>query len=298
MGNQNRKKYIWLILIAIVIGIILVLCLQKCGVAVSETAPVEEPNTVILSSDDTITQLPVKADSIKTDDTEAITPKETHKETPKETLTPPEQTSETSEKTSETEKPLQTEITKDNTQEKGVLINGILWATCNVAEPGTFAENPEDPGMLYQWNRKKAWPVKPREVSDWDNTRATGGVWEKVNDPCPKGWRVSTIEDIGKLCDKNLNTIEWVIENGVRCEKITDKANGNFILFPMPGSRHGNDGKLYRVGNGYYWSSDGNIDYKQGYYMLCSEHPNKAVAMEIPHNRNFAFCVRCVAESE
>jgi uncharacterized protein (TIGR02145 family) len=290
MANQNIKKYIGLILIAIAIGIILVLCLQKCDAAVSETAPVEEPNTVVLSSDEAITQLPAKADSVKTDDTEVVTPTETYKETPKETLPPPEQTSETSEETSETE------ITTYNLQEKSVLINGVLWATCNVAEPGTFAENPEDPGMLYQWNRKKAWPVKPREVSGWDSTRATGGVWEKANDPCPKGWRVSTIEDLGKLCDKKLNTIEWVIENGVRCEKITDKANGNFILFPMPGSRHGNDGKRYRVGNGYYWSSDGNIDYKQGYYMLCCESPNKP--MGNPHNRNFAFCVRCVAESE
>ena len=36
----------------------------------------------------------------------------------------------------------------------GVVINGVRWATRNVDKPGTFAANPEDAGMLYQWNRK------------------------------------------------------------------------------------------------------------------------------------------------
>lgn len=40
-----------------------------------------------------------------------------------------------------------------------VEINGVCWATRNVDAPGTFTQNPEDAGMLYQWNRKTAWNV-------------------------------------------------------------------------------------------------------------------------------------------
>jgi uncharacterized protein (TIGR02145 family) len=153
--------------------------------------------------------------------------------------------------------------------------------------------------MLYQWNRKKAWSVKPSEVSDWDNTMPTmptEEVWEKANDPCPKGWRVPTSEEISKLCNKeNVSQEEFVVVNGLRCEKFTDKASGNFILLPMPGSRHGNDGKRYRVGNGLYWSNDGYSKYKEAAYMECCE---RGKPKDIIPNLNFAFCVRCVAESE
>jgi len=41
------------------------------------------------------------------------------------------------------------------TYDEGVVINGVKWATRNVAAPGTFAANPQDAGMFYQWNRKR-----------------------------------------------------------------------------------------------------------------------------------------------
>ena len=33
------------------------------------------------------------------------------------------------------------------TTDPGVMINGIKWATRNIDEPGTFADNPEDVGI-------------------------------------------------------------------------------------------------------------------------------------------------------
>lgn len=39
----------------------------------------------------------------------------------------------------------------------GVVINGVRWATCNVAAPGQFATNPEDAGMFYQWDDTIGW---------------------------------------------------------------------------------------------------------------------------------------------
>ena len=46
-----------------------------------------------------------------------------------------------------------------STSDRGVVINGVKWATRNLDQPGTFAAKPEDSGMFYQWNRKKAWTV-------------------------------------------------------------------------------------------------------------------------------------------
>jgi len=42
-----------------------------------------------------------------------------------------------------------------------------------VAAPGSFATNPEDPGMFYQWNRKTGWPATG-SVTGWNNTTPVG----------------------------------------------------------------------------------------------------------------------------
>ena len=83
--------------------------------------------------------------------------------------------------------------------EVGMLINGIRWATRNVATPGTFVTHPEDAGMFYQWNRKKGWSstdpmINSNGGTTWDNSFPEGDGWEKTNDPCPTGWRVPTYE--------------------------------------------------------------------------------------------------------
>ena len=41
--------------------------------------------------------------------------------------------------------------------DEGVIINGVKWATRNVATLGTFAAKPEDAGMFYQWGHKIGW---------------------------------------------------------------------------------------------------------------------------------------------
>jgi hypothetical protein len=81
--------------------------------------------------------------------------------------------------------------------DEGIEINGVVWATRNVGKPGTFAETPYDPGLLYEWNSKVG--MTDAEYSeairkyheDWDGTVPTfSAIWEKANDPCPKGWHV------------------------------------------------------------------------------------------------------------
>ena len=140
------------------------------------------------------------------------------------------------------------------TYDKGVVINGVKWATRNVAAPGTFAANPEDAGMFYQWNRKKAWPTTGN-ITDWNTTFPEGNTWEKSNDPSPAGWRVPTLNEIETLFDNEKVTHELTEVNGVYGRKFTDKAKGNSIFFPAAGFRYFNDGTLYVDGRGGYWSS-------------------------------------------
>ncbi|MDE5639989.1 MAG: gliding motility-associated C-terminal domain-containing protein [Odoribacter sp.] len=141
----------------------------------------------------------------------------------------------------------------------GVLINDVCWAESNVDEPGTFAATPEVWGMLYQWNRKKGWPTK-QPTSEWTNHSSNGERWETINDPCPKGWRVPTIEELETLLDTSKVACIRTLENEVKGCKFIDKSNSNAVFFPYPGFIHAN---LYYEAEGRYWSntlSDFSID--------------------------------------
>ena len=145
---------------------------------------------------------------------------------------------------------------EDNTNfvtvNEGVVINGVKWATCNVAAPGTFTAKPEDAGMFYQWNRKKAWSATG-DVTNWDSSTPTGDAWEKPNDPSPAGWRVPTLVEIQTLFDTDKVKNKWISQkNGI---EFTDIITGNTLFLPAAGFRD-DDGTLYYVGFlGDYWSS-------------------------------------------
>jgi len=163
-------------------------------------------------------------------------------------------------------------------QETGVVINRVKWLTRNVDKPGTFVANPEDTGMFYQWNRKKAWPATGNVIG-WDTTlldyeevldnlfgslthkqnRKTIDSWEKVNDPSPAGWRVPTLNEIKSLLDTEKIKNELTTQNGVTGRKFTDKATGLSIFLLAAGIRDSNDGTLNATGaTGVYWSSTDN----------------------------------------
>jgi len=177
---------------------------------------------------------------------------------------------------------------------ESVIINGVIWASRNVAAPGTFAANPEDAGMFYQWNRKVAWPATG-DVTNWDISMPTGTAWEKDNDPSPVGWRVPTLEEIQKLLDTEKVRIDWTIVNDVSGREFTDKATCNSIFLPAAGLRHTSVGMLSNVGLGYYWSStqDGNFDY--AYYLFFAYSPNDWWGIG-SNFRNLGLSVRPVAD--
>ncbi len=139
--------------------------------------------------------------------------------------------------------------------EKGVVINGIEWATSNVSAPGTFAGRPEDAGMLYQWNRGIAWS-DTSDLSNWNANTPYGTTWDYENDPSPAGWRVPNFAEMETLLDTNAVRNEWTMINGIEGRKFTDKSTGNFIFLPVTGYRNHNHGVLNSAAtHGYYWCS-------------------------------------------
>ena len=102
-----------------------------------------------------------------------------------------------------------------------VLINGLIWSTRNVGEPGKFVEDIEDCGMYYMFNSKTPWSpdVDPAEykaaVAAYDASQAPSdpnaeivtndlsveraNFWKEENNPCPDAWKVPTMEQVAAL---------------------------------------------------------------------------------------------------
>jgi len=180
--------------------------------------------------------------------------------------------------------------------DKGVVINGVRWATRNVDKPGTFAKNPEDAGMFYQWNRKVGWSGKDPMVNSnggttWDWSEPTGNSWEKANDPSPTGWRVPTEEEFESLRNTTYVKHEWTTENGVEGYRYTDKATGASLFLPAAGNRTYDNGALDDADRyGHYWSS---TPYGSRTYTLSFRDGHFIVHYGYRAN---GFRVRCVAE--
>ena len=156
------------------------------------------------------------------------------------------------------------------------IINGVKWATRNVDAPGTFAANPEDPGMLYQWNRNIGWSAIPSDTT-----------WETANDVCPSGWRVPTVAELGSLAASGS---QWTTQNGVNGRIFG--SGDNTIFLPAAGYRNPTNGALASVGTiGYYWSStvSGTNAFRLSFGSSFVDPGNL-------DDRAFGFSVRCVSE--
>jgi len=87
--------------------------------------------------------------------------------------------------------------------ENEVLINGLVWSTVNIGEPGTFVDSPDDWGMWYQFNRKVGYPGGTPDdpvPENWPAEYINDGTnWLPENDPSPEGWRVPTAAEMVAL---------------------------------------------------------------------------------------------------
>lgn len=161
-----------------------------------------------------------------------------------------------------------------------VLINGVRWATKNVAVPGTFAHSPEASGSFYQWNSKNAW-ASTGTITGWDGswkggftTPSSFDTWAAANDPSPAGYRVPTYAELQSLEDDAKVTNIWTIQNGVNGRKFTDSASGNSIFIPAAGYRYDSNGELLGVGGGgHIWGSTAGMNASAYFlYFSSDEH--------------------------
>jgi uncharacterized protein (TIGR02145 family) len=133
----------------------------------------------------------------------------------------------------------------------GVWIGNAIWARSNVNTPRTFAANPEDAGMFFQWNRNTGWTASG-DITSWNNSIPTGASWRTVNSPCPTGWRIPT--------DGELNAVRtarstWATVNNVSGRRVSG-GNNDSIFLPAAGWRSGSNGTLNNAGTvGAYWNS-------------------------------------------
>jgi uncharacterized protein (TIGR02145 family) len=183
-----------------------------------------------------------------------------------------------------------------NQTDGGVVINGVRWATRNVDAPGTFADNPEDFGRFYQWNSKRAWRTRGNRVRNWDNSISEGTKWYAENDPCPKGWRVPTTEELRSLIDAGSESVRqnerWGYLFGTAPYQ---------IFLPKAGRRSGDsvlNGRGWMGSWGYYWSSTAERN-RAGFMIFASGF---RVRTDIGIYRTLlkhggAKSVRCVAEN-
>ena len=140
-----------------------------------------------------------------------------------------------------------------STTNVGVVKNGVRWAEKNVG-----AWNIEDYGNYY--------------------------TWENAKTACPKGWRLPTEAELGKLV--NTSSV-WTTKNGIYGRKF-----GNIFL-PAAGS-----GTLEDVGSaGNYWSStQSSYDERYDcYWISYLNFSSSNVQMYVTFYKH-RFSVRCVAE--
>ncbi len=179
------------------------------------------------------------------------------------------------------------------TADKGIVINGVKWATRNVGAPGTFVENIEDPGMFYQWNSTVGWsasdPIVSTDSSSWNREwRGNGSkTWKIANNVCPSGWRVPTPEEIQSLTKADS---EWIKINGKRCRSFN--MDGNSLVFPAAGYRYENGSLNFVNIFGYYWSNkiDGSVVAYRLRFNSTDTYLKHYTALEC------GLSVRCVAE--
>ena len=168
------------------------------------------------------------------------------------------------------------------TEDEGVIINGVKWATRNLDIGSTFVANPEDHGALFQWgrgadgheNRNSAtttmlstndtpghccFILVPGGNWDWRsslnnalwNAGTTTAPVKATNDPCPNGWRVPTRTELNAL---NSAGSVWTNQNGVSGRRFG--SGDNTLFLPASGHRSTINEEVLNVGTrGSYWCS-------------------------------------------
>ena len=145
---------------------------------------------------------------------------------------------------------------------KGVVINGVRWATHNVETSGVFTKNYTDNGGLF--------------------------TFDEAQYACPPGWRLPSVHELLSLVEANNRWTTQKVVNGHLFSSGRDQ-----LFFPAAGACTENVGTPYHVGEaGFYWTSTPTGNYTAWSLFFF----NPLASAENHHLRTWRFSVRCVAE--
>lgn len=206
---------------------------------------------------------------------------------------------------------------------RGIEIDGVVWAPVNCG----YHETDFKYGKLYQWGRKYGQGYNEDDAvptlaeggvseaegnleinanvfyymfADWAETRNnllwnSGTMAEPVKtdyDPCPKGWRVPTYNELNRLRQNSswgLNETgqsgRWLCGTNSYTESVPQ------IFFPAAGCREINGNANHRGYDGYYWASTPS-EYTAHNINFSSSDQTVTFGRE----RAMGFSVRCVQE--
>jgi len=155
-----------------------------------------------------------------------------------------------------------TVFAQSDTQDEGVVINGVKWATRNVGEKGKFVEYPEDAGKYY--------------------------LFSEAKNVCPSGWRLPTLAEIEMLVTLSH---EWGKMEGVT--GMTFSRRGSSIFLPAAGVRK--EDSLFRTGIiGAYLSSTPHTSPFDSWGKILYFNSEEVETDQLSDTSG--GCVRCVAE--
>ena len=145
--------------------------------------------------------------------------------------------------------------------ERGVLINGVRWATSNVDIPTrTFAPSPEMAGRLNAWGSEFVWGVRDLRWVTPTNHMLEFVMYDWIQrNPCPSGWRVPYRDEFESLIAAGSF---WTTVNGVNGRVFGTAPNQIFL--PAAGGG-GIDPAMSHIPShvalvnefGFYWTRNG-----------------------------------------
>ena len=209
--------------------------------------------------------------------------------------------------------------------DRGVLINGVRWATSNVdVHVGTFVSSPEMAGRFNAWGVREDWSVLGTTAIDPATGRERGApsledrpsiedfrfgninYWVH-NDPCPRGWRIPYPDEFESLIAAGSF---WTTVNGVGGRVFGTAPNQIFL--PAAGGG-GIDPTMDHIPT--HVAHEGQMGYYWTRIRAIVERPNSPaietawrfwfsqvdVGVDLSggfHNVRFGYSIRCVLQTD